>query len=62
MAIASGMTAAITNPCDAEVRAAVLAGDVLAGHDENCAAWLAAHRPAGSDDGGRRRRRRERTP
>jgi 5-methyltetrahydrofolate--homocysteine methyltransferase len=62
MAIASGMTTAITNPLDPEIRAAVLAADVLAGHDENCAAWLAAHRPAGADDGGRRRRRRERTP
>jgi len=60
MAIASGMTCAITNPLEETIRKAILAADVLMGHDENCAAWLAAHRgAAGLEDGrGRRRERR----
>ena len=62
MAIASGMTCAITNPLEESVRKAILAADVMMGHDENCAAWLAAHREAsgaGEGRGRRRERRRE---
>lgn len=44
MAIAHGMTSAIMNPLHDEARAAVLAADVLMGHDENCAGWIARHR------------------
>ncbi len=44
MAIAAGLTAAITNPLEAEIRRALLAADVLMGNDENCAAWIAANR------------------
>jgi 5-methyltetrahydrofolate--homocysteine methyltransferase len=40
MAIAAGMTCAITNPIEPEIKRAILAGDVFMGHDENCAAWL----------------------
>ena len=64
MAIGAGMTSAIMNPLHAEVKSAVMAADVLAGNDENCAAWIQANRePAaeGSERGGRRgggRRRR----
>ncbi len=64
MAIGAGMTSAIMNPLHAEVRSAVMAADVLAGNDENCAAWIQANRdPAaeGAERGGRRgggRRRR----
>jgi 5-methyltetrahydrofolate--homocysteine methyltransferase len=58
MAVASGMTCAITNPLEESIRKAILAADVLMGHDENCAAWLAAHREASG--GGERARRRER--
>jgi 5-methyltetrahydrofolate--homocysteine methyltransferase len=46
MAIAAGMTCAITNPIDAEIKKAILAADVMMGHDENCAAWLMTHRTA----------------
>ncbi len=44
MAIGAGLTSAILNPLHAEVKSAVLAGDVLAGNDPNCAAWISAHR------------------
>ncbi|MFQ5342298.1 MAG: dihydropteroate synthase [Anaerolineae bacterium] len=44
MIIASGMTAAITNPCEDELKFAILAADLLMGHDEHCMAWIAAHR------------------
>lgn len=40
MAIAAGMTCAITNPIEPEIRQAILAADVFMGHDENCANWL----------------------
>ena len=49
MMIAHGMTSAITNPCEAEVRNAVYASDLLMGYDENCATWIAATRAASSD-------------
>ena len=61
MAIASGMTSAIMNPLNAEVKTAVMAADVLAGHDRDCAAWIRANRdPAagGGARGGREGRRR----
>ncbi len=56
MAIAAGMTSAITSPLHEEVRQAVLAADVLTGNDAHCAAWIARYgdAPAG---GGRRRGR-----
>ncbi len=58
MAISHGMTSAIMNPMHAEVKDAVMAADVLAGQDENCAAWIAAKRDpdAGGGEGGARRR------
>jgi 5-methyltetrahydrofolate--homocysteine methyltransferase len=60
MAITAGMTSAIMNPLHAEVKNMVMAADVLAGHDQDCAAWIAANReggeaPAGGE--GRPRRR-----
>lgn len=59
MAIGAGMTSAIMNPLHPEVRTAVMAADVLAGNDRDCAAWIRANRdpdaPAGR--GGRERRR-----
>jgi 5-methyltetrahydrofolate--homocysteine methyltransferase len=59
MAIASGMPCAITNPLSPEVRQAVLAADVMMGHDENCESWLTAHR-GGSDRASRREARKAR--
>ncbi len=40
MAMAAGMSCAITNPLEAEIKTMILAGDVMMGHDENCANWL----------------------
>jgi cobalamin-dependent methionine synthase I len=40
MAIAAGMTCAITNPIEHEIKQAIMAADVMMGHDENCADWL----------------------
>ena len=49
MAIGAGMTSAIMNPLHAEVKQSVMAADVLAGHDQDCASWIAANRPGGDD-------------
>jgi 5-methyltetrahydrofolate--homocysteine methyltransferase len=63
MAISNGMTSAIMSPLHPEVKAAVMAADVLAGHDPNCAAWIRTHRAPALDGqessrkrGGRRTR------
>jgi 5-methyltetrahydrofolate--homocysteine methyltransferase len=63
MAIASGMTSAITNPLHDEMRKAVWAADVMMGNDEHCAAWIARHGDdpgvtRGGRRGGREGRRR----
>ncbi|HNB54458.1 MAG TPA: dihydropteroate synthase [Anaerolineales bacterium] len=44
MAIASGLTAAITNPIEHEIKRAILAADVFTGNDENCATWIKVNR------------------
>jgi 5-methyltetrahydrofolate--homocysteine methyltransferase len=46
MAIASGLTSAITNPLAAEVKAAIMAADVLMGNDRDASRWIRAHRAA----------------
>jgi hypothetical protein len=46
MAIASGLTSAITNPLAAEVKAAIMAADVLMGNDQDAGRWIRAHRAA----------------
>lgn len=53
MAMTAGMTSAITNPMHPEVKAAIMAGDVLLGHDPECSAWIRANRSP--EDVGRRR-------
>ena len=63
MAIASGMTSAITSPLHAETMQAVLGADVMMGHDPDCARWIGKYRTPGADGepqgrGGRKRRRR----
>jgi len=60
MAMASGMTCAITNPLEEEIRKAILAADVMMGHDENCQRWLAAHRSSNDSDSERAARRARR--
>ncbi len=44
VAMACGLTCAITDPTNAVIRQAVLASDVLFGHDEYAAAWIANYR------------------
>ncbi len=64
MAIASGMTSAITNPLMPEVKSAVMAADVLMGHDPDCGRWILANRAAVPEGevGRRRVNRRAATP
>ncbi|MFN3257181.1 MAG: dihydropteroate synthase [Ilumatobacter sp.] len=64
MAISNGMTSAIMSPLHPEVKAAVKAADVLAGHDRDCGAWIGEYREGGTaasgssgGDGGAPRRR-----
>ncbi len=63
MAIGAGMTSAIMNPMHTEVKTAVMAADVLAGHDQDCAAWIRENRDpnAGAEGGARRRGGRRRS-
>lgn len=66
MAMGAGMTSAITSPLHAEVMQAVLGGDVMLGHDPDCAQWIKKYREPSADgegrgargNGGARRRRR----
>jgi len=44
LAMHAGLTCAITNPLEAMVRRAVLAGDLLLGHDEYAMRWIRAFR------------------
>ena len=57
MAIASGMTSAITNPLQADLMQAIRGANVVMGHDPECMAWIGANRPAVTEGQGRRRRR-----
>jgi 5-methyltetrahydrofolate--homocysteine methyltransferase len=66
MAIASGLTSAITSPMHAEMLHAVKAADVLMGHDSHCAGWIALNgdspgEAARGRRGGREGRRRAAT-
>ncbi len=69
MAIASGLTSAITNPLHGDIVRACMAADVMMGHDPDCARWIRRYRdlqapgvvtsgeaPRGRRDGGHRRR------
>ena len=65
MAIAAGMTSAITNPLHDSVMAAVMGADMMMGHDSNCARWIKKFRepvaelnPEQADRRERRRRAR----
>jgi 5-methyltetrahydrofolate--homocysteine methyltransferase len=63
MAIASGLTSAITNPIAEGVRHAVMASDVLMGNDRDAARWIRQFRvgPPEGESGGRRANRRRGT-
>lgn len=58
MAIANGLSSAITNPIETEIKRAIMAADVMMGHDENCTNWIAANRKPVAGRPERRRRRR----
>jgi 5-methyltetrahydrofolate--homocysteine methyltransferase len=56
MAIAAGMTSAITNPMQPDLKRAVMAADVLMGNDPDCGRWILAHRePTPEGETSRRR-------
>jgi len=57
MAIQAGLTCAVTNPLEQSIRDTARAADVLMGRDENCAAWLRAHREGDTSRAARRARR-----
>ncbi len=67
MAISNGLTSAITNPIEHEIKRGIQAADVFMGQDQNCLTWIQANRPptapgdpvATADT---RRERRERRP
>ena len=61
MAITAGLTSAITNPVEPDIKQAIMVADVMMGNDENCAAWIQANRKTtGSELSGDRSRRRKR--
>jgi 5-methyltetrahydrofolate--homocysteine methyltransferase len=59
MAASNGLTSAITNPLEAEVRQAVMAANVLNGVDPDCTSWIKTYRQP--TEGGERRRTGRRT-
>ena len=63
MAMASGLTSAITNPLHPSVLQAVMGADVMLGHDPNCSSWIRKYRETAekrSTAEDRRERRRAR--
>ena len=63
MAIAAGLTSAITNPIEEEIMKAILGADVMMGHDKDCRRWIKKFRapvPEGVDGGRQRRQGRRR--
>jgi 5-methyltetrahydrofolate--homocysteine methyltransferase len=56
MAIASGLTSAITSPLHPEMLNAVKAADVLMGHDSHCTSWIALNGDRAGGDATRGRR------
>ncbi len=68
MAIASGLTSAITNPLHGDIVRACMGADVMMGHDPDCTRWIRKFReaapaptgapgePRGRREGGHRRR------
>ena len=60
MAIASGLTSAITNPLHDSVMQAVMGADVMMGNDPNCVRWIKRYRQplTPGEAGGRREKRR----
>ena len=63
MAIAAGLTSAITNPLHEPTMQAVMGADVMMGHDPHCAKWIKKYREpaAEGENNGKRERRRSRS-
>ena len=62
MAIASGLTSAITNPLHGDIVRACMGADVMMGHDPDCTRWIRKFRedaPAPTGAVGETRGRRE---
>jgi 5-methyltetrahydrofolate--homocysteine methyltransferase len=62
MAIASGLTSAITNPLHGDIVKSCMGADVMMGHDPDCARWIRRFRevpPPGTGAPGEARGRRE---
>lgn len=57
MAIAAGMTSAITNPMHAEIMQSIRGANVIMGHDPECMDWIANYRDPSAAGGERRGRR-----
>ena len=49
MSIACGLTSAIANPLEETIRQAIMASNLLMGHDENGMTWIRACREATAD-------------
>lgn len=60
MLIAAGMTSAITNPLEEEIKVAIMAADTLMGNDDNCGRWIRYNSDQRGERRGRRRGRRRR--
>jgi 5-methyltetrahydrofolate--homocysteine methyltransferase len=60
MAIANGLTSAITNPLEAEIKRSIMAANVFMGNDENCLNWIQNENPAAAGGDSARSERRER--
>ena len=60
MAIASGLTSAITNPLEENIIQAVLGADVMMGNDPDCSKWIKKYRVNAPEDQGRNVRERRR--
>lgn len=60
MATGAGLSSAIMNPMHPEVKTAVMAADVLAGYDRDCAAWIREYRAPTLGGESRPRRRASR--
>ena len=60
MAMGAGMTSAITNPLHDPEMQGIMGGNVVMGHDPNCARWIKKFRePAPEGEEGDARRSRE---
>ena len=60
MAISHGLTSAITNPIEHEIKQGIMVADVMMGNDENCTSWIMANRPQAEEGQSEARPRRER--